>query len=247
MNRTITLNSRSGISGCLRGLLALAGLALGPVVAPAAVYTWSGAHASNHGWLQEGNYVGGTTGSYVFTDEDTIYYSSLSGAAWTAPVFGGNGTIGTLHFGSETGANPITITRANGAVVTIASGILVDAGAGANTITAGLNLSGETTTFTNNSSNIQVVSLPTGSNTLHINGGAFHFQAQQAGSFTGSVIINENATLRVLNTATLAGTVTVKSGGTLGGRGSIGTTLIESGGLLAPGVPAETCNASAGY
>jgi len=35
----------------------------------------------------------------------------------------------------------------------------------------------------------------------------------------------------------------VKSGGTLGGRGSIGTTLIESGGLLAPGVPAAPVNA----
>jgi|GEM_PF-3253973 PEP-CTERM putative exosortase interaction domain len=238
MNPKTSNNSLVGLRGRAGRLFIIAAMAFGPAAARAAVYTWSGANASNHGWLQQTNYVDGTSGTYTFTADDTIYFSNLSGASWTAPVFGAGGTIGTLHFGAETGSNPITITRANAAVVTVASGILVDAGAGANTITAAISLSGPTTTFTNNSSNVLVVSLPTGSNELSINGGAFHFQAQQAGSFTGSTTVNTGATLRVLNTATLAGDVTVKAGGTLGGRGTIGATAIESGGILAPGVPA---------
>lgn len=237
MNLKITQSS--SIATAIRSragrLALLAILAFGPTAARATVYTWSGA-GSNHGWVQQANYVGGTTGTYTFTNADTIYFSSAS-ASYFQPVFGSNGTVGTLEFGAETGTNPITITRSNSAVLTVASGILVDAGAGGNTITTALTLSGSTATFTNNSSNILVVSVPTGSNQLSINGGVFHFQAAQAGTFTGSTTVNTGATLRVLYTTTLAGSVDVKSGGTLGGRGTIGATTIESGATLAPGVP----------
>jgi hypothetical protein len=214
---------------------------LGGEQAEATVYTWSGSNTSNHGWLQSGNYVGNPT--IAFTASDTIYYSD-SGAASGTATFGTAGTIGTLEFGAETGTNPITIAWSLPAkpVINLASGLLFDAGAGANTINVSFTLISATTTFTNNSSSIQVLSVPTGSGSLIINNGAFHFQANNAGVFTGSTTVNAGATLRVLNTTTLAGSVDVKNGGTLGGRGTIGTSLIESGGILSPGVPTAPVN-----
>lgn len=224
-----------------RGVIAVLALALAGS-AKASVYTWSGA-GTNHGWLQKINYAGGGSGTYAFTAADTIYFSSASAGYYT-PVFGGAGTIGTLEFGAETGTNAITIAWQNSAEIRLASGITVDAGAGANTINAPLVLDGPATTFTNNSTNILTVSALSGDSSLTLNGGTFHFQALNGGVFnyTGTTTVNAGATLRVLNTAVLTGGVTVKSGGTLGGRGTIGATTIENGGALSPGVPTASAN-----
>ncbi|HEY0256404.1 MAG TPA: hypothetical protein VGC39_03095 [Candidatus Methylacidiphilales bacterium] len=241
-------SSRFGLRHRAPWLLLALGAWLGSSPAWATEYTWSGGGSSNHGWLQQPNYVGGaSSGTYSFTAADTIYYSNLSGASSKAPVFGSAGTIGTLEFGAETGANPITIGWQNTAVINLASGIQVDSGAGANIINAPLVLSGTATTFTNNSSNILTLSALSGSSSLSLNGGAFNFQALNGGVFnyTGPTTVNAGATLRVLSTASLTGSVDVKSSATLGGRGTIGATEIESGGTLAPGVPATPASSIA--
>ncbi|TXR48311.1 autotransporter domain-containing protein [Phyllobacterium endophyticum] len=71
-----------------------------------------------------------------------------------------------------------------------------------------------------------------GKGKLNFNSGTFVL-ASDSGGFTGTTTVSDKSILRVNNT--LAGALHVLGGGFLGGIGTVGTTRLDAGSILAPG------------
>jgi len=168
-----------------------------------------------------GFYNTSTAGSATITNNDYLGFYMTSTA--------GNARLVTTATGT-TDFSPSTGPAGNGKLT---AGSIAGAGAyilGANELTVGGN--NLSTKVSGVISGAGGALTKTGSGTFTLTG--INTYTGPTTVSAGKLIVGDDATPN----ASLASAVTVKTGATLGGRGSVGTTVIESGGTLAPGASA---------
>ena len=196
--------------------------------------TLTGANTYSGGTTVSGGTLTGTTSSLQgnITNNAAVVIDQ-AGAGMFAGVISGAGNLTKLGTGNA------TLTGAN----TYSGGTTVSGGT----------LTGTTTTLQGNiTNNAAVVFDQTAAGTYAgiISGaggmtktGAGDLKITGSNTFTGATNINAG-TLSV--NGSLASTVSVNSGGTLGGSGTVGTTTINSGGVFAPGNSIGTTTVNGG-
>jgi autotransporter-associated beta strand protein len=217
--------------------------------------TYSGGTVISGGTLQIGS--GGTTGSIVgnVTDNSALVFNRSNASAFAGAISGA-GTLAKMGAGVLTLSGPGTYTGATSvnagtlqagaanvfsqaSAYTISSGAVLNLAnfsnsigslAGSGNVTLG---SAALTTGNDGTSTTFSGAIGGTGGLTKVGGGALTLSG--ASTYTGATNINAG----VLNvTGSIASqTLTVNSGGTLSGSGTIGDPLINAGGTLAPGDP----------
>jgi outer membrane autotransporter protein len=188
--------------------------------------TYSGGTQISAGTLQIGN--GGTTGSIsgpidddsqlVLNRSDTWTFSSTIGGAGSLTQAGAGTTvlIGDSSYEGGTTISSGTLQLGDGGTSGSITGDVTDNG----------------TLAFNRSDNIVFDGKISGAGNVHQIGSGSTDLTGDSSAFTGATTVS-NGTLAV--DGSLGGTLSVQSGGTLAGTGTIGTTTIAAGGTIAPG------------
>ncbi|WP_116491428.1 autotransporter-associated beta strand repeat-containing protein [Caulobacter radicis] len=189
--------------------------------------TYAGGTTIQGGALQIGD--GGTSGSIVgdVVNDAALYFRRSDAITFDGRI-SGTGGAGILSGGVTFTANN---TYAGG--TTIASGAQLTLGAGGTTGTiAGDVLVNGALAF-NRSDSLAFAGVIDGSGLLRQTGSGKLVLTGDSSGFTGATSVDAG-TLAV-NGSLGRSTVTVASGATLGGTGTVGDTIVQSGGHLAPG------------
>jgi T5SS/PEP-CTERM-associated repeat protein/autotransporter-associated beta strand protein len=204
--------------------------------------------------IANGAVVNVSNGVFIGNNAGGVGSVLVTGAGSTYNVLNGSGVIVDVR-------NVGSLTVANGGTVNATGGILVDLFSNAGTINIGapagqtpvapgtindnglginLNAVGSTIVFNHTSSNYTFNPVISGAGSVVVDAGTTIFAVTEG--YSGNTTIN-GGTLEVDGSIASSKTVTVNSGGTLTGVGTVdlplpgGSTTINAGGTLAPGTP----------
>jgi fibronectin-binding autotransporter adhesin len=188
--------------------------------------TYTGNTTVTAGTLQVG--AGGTSGGIAsnVTDNGALVFNRSDSVTF-AKVVSGTGSV------TQAGTGTIVLTGANtysGGTVISAGTLQIGNGGVAGTIGTGAIADNGVLSF-NHSDSVTVAGAISGTGSLIQNGGGNLILAGVS-TFSGPALINAG-TLSV--NGSMASSVTVNSGGKLGGTGTVGATTVASGGSIAPG------------
>ena len=192
----------------------------------AANNTYTGGTQISAGTLQIGN--GGTTGSISGPiDDDTKLVLNRSDTWTLASAIGGAGSLTQ----AGTGTTVLIGDSSYAGGTTISSGTLQLGNGGTSGSIAGDVVNNGALAF-NRSDNVVFDGKIGGAGTINQIGSGATDLTGDSSAFTGATTVS-NGTLAV--DGSLGGTLSVQSGGTLAGTGTVGTTTIAAGGTIAPG------------
>jgi outer membrane autotransporter protein len=192
----------------------------------AADNSYTGGTEISAGTLQIGN--GGKTGSISGAIDDDAKLVLNRSDTWTlASTIGGAGSL------TQTGTGTAVLTGDSSYAggTTIASGTLQLGNGGTSGSIAGDVVNHGALAF-NRSDNVVFDGKISGAGNINQIGSGATDLTGDSSAFTGATTVS-NGTLAV--DGVLGGTLSVQSGGTLAGTGTVGTTTIAAGGTIAPG------------
>ncbi len=198
----------------------------------------SGALAVNGGGTLDLNQISQTVGATILGTTGTSTGSTITSTGGAATLTTGGVTVNGT--GNTIAANA-TVT---GSVTQAASsGLTVNGTAGNASLGSSATLAGTGTVGTVALSGSNILS---SAGTLHTSGitvGGLN-NSISSGTVTGNIGFTGTSALAVNGTAT--GSVTVSSGATLSGSGTVGALTVQSGGVVSPGNSPGTLTASSG-
>jgi autotransporter-associated beta strand protein len=241
-----------GVAGSLNVTSTALSLVTTGAAAPLTAY-WSGKQGTtwtaNNGTI--GNFttdLGGTNFVQSYPGSSTPVYFSGTGATNLTNTLGNNFDIASLTFLGSSGNNGAVTIGADGHTLTLeAAGLTVQSGAGADTINANVALDVSQTWANQSASNLTVggVISDSGSSTLTINNSSTGYTTLSgANTYAGGTVLAGGITYinNTTGSGIGSGTVTVNSGATLAGLGTLAPTIltgyavtVNSGGNVTPG------------
>jgi fibronectin-binding autotransporter adhesin len=190
------------------------------------------------GTLRVGNgATAGTLGNGGGVVDDAALSFNRNDSLTVNNAISGSGTVTQLGGGAATGTTILTGANSYTGTTTITGGTLqIGNGGTTGTLGTGGGVVDNAALSFNRSNALSVGNLISGTGTVSQDGGGTTTLSAD-NTYTGTTTVNAGTLLINGNQSAATGAVTVNSGGTLGGTGTIGSSLItvNSGGNLSPG------------
>ena len=196
--------------------------------------TWNTNASGTWGSFNSWDNDGGTPGiDGALSTTDTATFGGVTTGATTVSLNGASPVLTSLTFNNSGAA--YSVAEGTGGIITLGtaqSAATVTNTAGNHTVSTTLMLARNTTVSTAAGSKLTLSGAVTGANGLIKSGsGALTLTANS--SLVGDTTVNGG--LLTVNGAISSSSVTIASGGTLGGSGTVGSTFVEGGATISPG------------
>ncbi|MGA0038532.1 MAG: beta strand repeat-containing protein, partial [Pirellulales bacterium] len=195
---------------------------------------WQANSSGSWGSFDDWDVPGGTPGvDGSLSVNDTATFGSAASSATTVRLDGVSPTLATLTFSNS--AASYTVSPGTGGSLTVGTSAAtgaVNVTAGSHSIATGVALARDTSIDTSSGTALTLSGAVSGANALSKTG-AGTLEITGTGTLSGATTVSDG-TLRV-NGSIASSDVTVQSGATIAGSGTVGSVTIASGGTLAPG------------